>query len=363
MMQTPSAMVAFIALPVVAVSPLQGQQVKQVPQSAISVASTRFEDEDGVRSDATRLRIMEDFPLVQIDGVETDPEAIQKYAPQAEALLAPLGLVRVSETELASFKRMKRPLHPLFLAEPNEIVFKPKDRESFQALVGKLLFLGSRSEGRLTGMQESLFVSIAPSQFEYKGRQATFRAQVIVRGASKLSLGGTPLNVVQQDQYRNSEGVETAVVAALKQPAIAKAIASLEALGDRCAAIMQVGTDEWAKVSASKGYAGKLPDNFLAARGFDGSWAKGMREQWPPALKKGIPLLKNGKQARVHELLVKLEVPFREGIESSKGIRKDSVWPDGYDSEAAWDLLQLATPCTRKVLEEIKKAEALLEVL
>lgn len=365
----------------------QGKRpAKEAPQSmGVPFVSTAFPED--VQSDKIEgpLRLHLTKP-VRLAGGDSKEELRDKLAALLAAPMAEKGLLLMTPKEVEAAKKSKGgKLSSLYMASDQELIFRHRDQAALKELVGKLTFIGSRDTGKLSGVIDAIWVSILPSNVRFGGGSAMFQPQVLVRGMwHGVTKATFNTGVMEADTY-NSEGLAKEVIevlatssrtagrsseGALSHPDSAEGIPSqgvttsaatsprakvaleLERLGFMVSTEGKALGDDWARISASKGHGGKLPEKFLHNEGLDGSWQRMIRDLFTGVADQ----IRNGSDsAKAVMPLDRLAEMLNRSIQVYRLAAPAGPWPSGMNPSAAYDasqtILRHKIPMARKLDE------------
>ncbi len=365
----------------------QGKKsAKEGAQSGgVPFTSTAFPED--VQSDKIEapLRLHLTKP-VRMAGGDSKDELRGKLAALLAAPMAERGLLLMTPKEVEAAKRPKGgKLSSLYMASDDEVVFRHRDQAALKELVGKLTFIGSRDTGKLSGVIDAIWVSILPSNVRFGGGSAMFQPQVLVRGMwHGVTKATFNTGVMEADTY-NSEGLAKEVIevlvtssrtagrgseVALSRPDSAegkpsqgvttsaanapraKVALELERIGFMLSTEGKALGDDWARVSASKGHAGKLPEKFLHNEGLDGSWQRMMEELFTGVADQ---IRKGSDPTKAAAPFDRLAEILNRSIQVYRLATPAGPWPSGMDTVAAYDasqtILRHKIPMSRKLDE------------
>lgn len=332
-MPSKTQVLTIAALLLLAPAGAWAQARKAAPaDSGVPFGSTRFDDE--VQNDVVmgplRLHLA---PQMAVKGAGTNAEVSAAFASQISEAMAAKGLTLMTRAEVAAASKTRGLImSPLAMADEGEIVFRNKDSEALKRLVGKIVWLGNRESGRISGVIDRLYVSVLPSEIQFAGNSARFKPEILVRGTWHATVNTTfKTNLMDANVY-NSETLAAELMTAIRGSAMARTAADLEAIGVRVGAQAHALGAAWAKVAAENSLDGKLPANFLRNEGLDGTWEASLGGGFKTL---GQQLRDGVDPRKVVETLTKLQAIVEKNIPVYQKASASTRWPAGIDPAAA----------------------------
>jgi hypothetical protein len=96
----------------------------------------------------------------------------------ADRILEPMGLVRITNEDLAQYRRAYHNFPDLGFISQSGLIYRPKNEERFKQLLEKVRLIGDRQRGRMLAHVGQLFVVLEPRDFVFVQKDAKFSVRI-----------------------------------------------------------------------------------------------------------------------------------------------------------------------------------------
>jgi len=110
---------------------------------------------------------------------ETEPEAKMMFVLlDADRILNPMGLVRITNADLKQYQHSYRNFPDLAFLSQRGLIYRPKDEARFRQILDQVTLIGDRHQGRMSALINQLFVVLEPREFSFNQGKALFSIRI-----------------------------------------------------------------------------------------------------------------------------------------------------------------------------------------
>lgn len=110
---------------------------------------------------------------------ESEPEAKMMFVLlDADRILNPMGLVRITDADLKQYHRSYRNFPDLAFLSQRGLIYRPKDEARFRQLLDQVALIGDRHLGRMSALINQLFVVLEPREFSFNHGKTQFSIRI-----------------------------------------------------------------------------------------------------------------------------------------------------------------------------------------